>query len=415
MSKAYPIRAHASWIHTPRVHVFMYGLLLVATPFILLRNYLVHAISLASDSSFSAFGFEVKLIPISALLVLVMLLLVFRKQITKLRLLAAAIVILLNALAQQVTDYYFGHNFYDLQQNWHYIAYALYAYVIYRDLSPRGLPLYKIMLITYFSAFGLSLFDETFQRYMSSRIFDVCDIGKDVLGAYMGIILVGFWSRHSQQLFKDWRKIRHGKLKNYYRHPFTLLLLMLVLSLLFISMGSLLTEAEYALLAMALTLIAFSLFFAVFHLSQFRSGRIIFLAFLIVASSLQSFFFIKYRNNNIIHTQYGLTIYKGLPIPFFDVLIHQDGSFRLVDKKHYFNQRDRDFFLKRKPDIILIASGAYGKGGKGFPDPRHAFLYNQWSKKATQVIIQKNFEACETFNRLKRENKKVMFVIHNTC
>jgi hypothetical protein len=63
----------------------------------------------------------------------------------------------------------------------------------------------------------------------------------------------------------------------------------------------------------------------------------------------------------------------------------------------------------------LISSGVYGKGGKGFSDPRHQFMYNCWSKKATQVIIQKNSDAFDTFNRLKDENKNVLFIIHNTC
>jgi VanZ family protein len=415
MSKAYAIKAQASWILSPRVHVFMYALLLIATPFILLRNFLVQAIALLSDSSFSAFGVEIKIIPAAVLLASIALLIIYRRHITKLRLSAVAIVILLDTLAQQVTDYYFDHNFYDLQQNWHYFAYGLYAYMIYRDLHPRGLPLYKIMLITYFSALGLSTFDEIFQKYMSSRIFDVCDIGKDVWGVYAGMILIYFSSKHSQLLFKDWKQIRHEKMRNYYRHPFTLLILMFVLSILFLSTGSVLTEAEYTFLVVILTIVAFSLFFAVLHLSRFKAGKIIIVGILVGASLLQSFFFMKYREKNIVYTRYGLTIYKGFPIPFFDIMIFQNGIFRLVDKKHSFNQRDIRFFLKRKPDIILIGSGAYGQGGKGFGDPRHVFLYNLWAKRATQVIIQKNSEAGKTFNRLKKENKNVLFIIHNTC
>jgi hypothetical protein len=31
------------------------------------------------------------------------------------------------------------------------------------------------------------------------------------------------------------------------------------------------------------------------------------------------------------------------------------------------------------------------------------------------VIIQRNMDACKTFNRLKMEGKKVLFVVHNTC
>ena len=415
MQKPRPLKSQTSWIHDPTTHAIMYALLLIATPFILLNNYLIQAISMASGSSFSLFGMETKIVPMAALTVFIALLIVYRKHITKLRLLAVAIVIFLNTLAQQVTDYYFDHNFYDLQQNWHYIAYGLYAYMLYRDLSRRNLPLYRIMLITFFSALALSAFDEVFQKYMSSRVFDICDIGKDLYGTLMGMILVYFFGKHSPALLKDWKNIRHRRLKDYYRHPFTLLLLMFSLSFLFLNAGSILTETEFVPLVVLLTAGVFLLFFTVWHFSQFKIGKIILVVILVCATSLQLFFFMKYRDKNIVHTQYGLTIYKGICIPFFDIMIFQDGTLRLVDKKHYFNQRDRAFMLKKEADIILIASGTYGKGGKGFNDPRHEFLYNSRTKKASQLIIQSNSEACKTFNRLKKENKKVLFIIHNTC
>ncbi len=415
MSTAHPVKMQVSWIHAPRLHVFMYALLLIGTPFILLRNYLVQTVAIASASSFKLFGTDIRIVPLAALLVLLIFAFNFRKQITKLRLSAVAAVVLLDALAQQITDYYFGHNYYDLQQNWHYIAYGLYAYFIYRDLSRRNMPLYKVMLVTYFSALGLSSFDEFFQRFMSNRIFDICDIGKDVWGTLMGMIIVYCWSRYSQSLFKDWKNVRHKKLRDYYRHPFTLLLLIIVLSLIFLSVGSLLSESDYNLITIVITAVAFILFFAAWHFSQFKTGKIILLTAAGILLLVQGFSFIKYRQDNIVHTQFGITVYKGIPIPFFDILIYDNGLFRLVDKKHYFNQRDRRFFFKKEPDILLIASGAEGKGGQGLADPKHVFLYNPWTRKATQVIIQKTPDACETFNRLKREHKKVLLVIHNTC
>ena len=415
MSRHHSTREQASWIHSPRIHVIMYGLLLIATPFILLRNYLVEAISLASHSSFTALGIEFKLVPTAAFLIAILLVIVLRKRITKTILGAIAAVLLLNLLGQQVTDYYFDHNFYDLQQNWHYIAYAIFAYMIYRDLSDRGLPLHRIMLITYVAAFSLSLFDELFQLQMSSRVFDVCDIGKDVWGVCMGMILTYVGGKKSQTLLKDWKNIRHQAFRDYLRHPFTLLLLMLALTFILLNIGSILTESGYVLLVFALTAVAFTLFFAIWHLSQFRVWKMLFIGVLILAIVVQGFFFVRYRDSNIVSTQYGLLIYKGIPIPFFDVMIYQDGTFRLVDKKHLFNKRDQAFLLKRRPDIIIIASGVDGLGGKGFTDPRHLFLYNQWTEKATQVIIQRNAEACQTFNRLKQQDKNVLMVYHNTC
>ena len=71
--------------------------------------------------------------------------------------------------------------------------------------------------------------------------------------------------------------------------------------------------------------------------------------------------------------------------------------------------------LRKGVDIIIIGSGMDGLGGKGFPDESNFFKYNPFFKRGTQVIILKNSEACELFNRLKRENKNVLFILHNTC
>jgi hypothetical protein len=109
-------------------------------------------------------------------------------------------------------------------------------------------------------------------------------------------------------------------------------------------------------------------------------------------------------------------VYKGIPIVFYDVMIFPNGTFRLVDKKHYFNSRDQTFFMEHKPDIIIIGSGAEGLGGRGFvKQSPHQFMYNPHIQRGTQVIILKTPEACEVFNRLKRERKNVLFVLHNTC
>jgi len=105
-----------------------------------------------------------------------------------------------------------------------------------------------------------------------------------------------------------------------------------------------------------------------------------------------------------------------VPVPFFDIMIFSDGSFRPVDKKHYFNARDQRFFLRQEADIILIGSGAEGKGGQGFPekDPVQ-FIFNNYRGRPTQVIILRTPDACREFNRMKREGKHVLFVLHNTC
>jgi VanZ family protein len=402
-------------IYDPGIQAIMYALLLVATPFILLRNYMIQAVSYLSGTSFTIFGLYIKIVPAVAVMSLVFMLLAIRRKLNRLTVLAFMLVLVFDMLAQQVTDYYLGHKFYDLQQNWHYLAYGIYSFMVYRALEYRKIPLYRIMLITYISALAFSTFDELFQMFMSSRIFDVCDIGKDVWGVKMGMIIVYFSGKHSQAFFKDWKRIRHTAIMQYFKHPFTLLLMLLTLSFIFLNVGSLLTEAAYAPMVALITGMLFTLFFAVWHISQFRAGKIVLVSVLSLGLISLSISALKHRNDNIVYNSYGLTVYKGIPIPFFDILIYSDGTFRLVDKKHFFNQRDRDLLLQQKSDIIVIGSGADGLGGKGFSDSRHLFLFNKWSGTGTQVIIQKNSEAIQTFNRLKSEKKKVIFVIHNTC
>jgi VanZ family protein len=408
-------RGRFSGIYDPGIQAIMYAFLLVATPFILLRNYLVQAIAHLSDKSIPLFGIEIKVVPSFAVLIALVLFLAIRKKLNRMTFLAVILVMILDTIAQQITDYYFGHKFYDLQQNWHYIAYGIYSFMVYRALEYRKIPLHKIMLITYFSALVFSTFDEFFQMFMSARVFDICDIGKDVWGVKMGMILVYFAGRQSQAFFKEWKTIRHPAIRQYFRHPFTLLLMMLVLSFIFLNVGSLLTEAQYAPAVVLITLAVFFAVFTAWHISQYKVGKIILLGVAVAAIISLSISYFKYRNDNIVYNSYGLTVYKGIPIPFFDIMIYPDGTFRLVDKKHYFNQRDRDVLMKQKSDIILMGSGADGIGGKGFPDPQQVFLFNVWAGKAVQIIIQKTPDAAVIYNQLKKENKSVLFVIHNTC
>jgi len=406
---------NSGWIHSTRLHAVMYSMLLVVTPFILLQNFLVEIIAKVSGSTVELAGSEIPVLPYIAFILLIACLIIFRSYLTKLRLLAGVIAILMFGLAQQFTDYYFDHNFYDLQQNWHYIAYCIFAFMVYRDLAPRGRRMAKIILITFFAALLFSSFDETFQLYMSGRVFDISDIAKDVWGALTGIVLLYIGRSRSNTLKADMKKIRQPKLRAYLKAPFSLLILLFVLAILFLFFSSLLTDFPYWYIAVLFTLGSFAVFFILFHFSQFKGAKYSFLTIFIIIMLVQSYFFVKHRSDNIVYNRYGLTVYKGIPIVFFDVMIFSDGTFRLVDKKHYFYRRDRAFFVRQKADIIIIGTGAYGKGGRGYADKISQFIYNPYTNRGTQVVIMKTPEACQYFNRLKREQKNVLFILHNTC
>jgi VanZ family protein len=394
----------------------MYSMLLVATPFLLLQRFLQDAIGIISSSTLPVAGIKEPIVPSIAVLLLLVLIILFHSRLTRRRILAGVAALLMIAVAQQITDYYFGHKFYDLQQNWHYLAYMIFAFMVYRDLAPRGFPLYEILLITYFGTLLLSTFDETFQRHMSARIFDISDIAKDVWGSLVGIVLICLGGKKAEALLARGKPFRHPRVEDYVKSPKSLLVLLFVLGFLLLAISSLLSDAVYWGSILLLTVSASVLFFVLFHISQYKWGKYGLVSILVVALCVQSYFFVRYREDNIVSNSYGVTVYKGIPIFFFDVMIFPDGMFRLVDKKHDFNYRDRRFLMQQKADIVLIGSGANGLGGNGFPTKAPSqFFYNHFTKRATQIIILKTPQACQVFNRLKREHKNVLFVLHNTC
>jgi len=405
-----------SWIHSTRLHVILYSSLLVATPFVLLRSFTVDFIGRASRSTFTMGGIELPIVGTVAIVLFVVALVALRRHLTLYRLAAIVIGVLTILLAQQITDYYLGHKFYDLQQNWHYLAYAIFAYMVHRDLSPRGVPLHKVILITYGIAISLSIFDEAFQKFLSSRVFDISDISKDATGVLIGIVLVHLGSRQPKALLADWNKLHANRLRNYLRHSFGLLIHLYVFTFIFLCMSSLLTDFRHWLTVVVLTAGLVSVYTVLFYISKSKWGKRSLVALLVLVVSIQAYSYIAHRSDNITYNGYGLTIYKGIPIPFFDVLIFPNGSFRLVDKKHFFNLRDQSFLMEMEPDILLIGSGESGLGGNGFPEKAESqFIYNGFTRTGTQLIILRTPEACDTFNRLRREGKNVLFLLHNTC
>ncbi len=407
--------ALSSGIHSPRLHTILYSFLLVATPFVLLQNFLVEQISRLSGSTITIADVKLPIMGIIAVVLVIGLGLKLRSALTVPRLIGGLIVLLMLAIANQVTDYYFGHHFYDLQQNWHYMAYGIFAFMLYRDLAPRKIPGAKIMLITYLLALGFSAFDEFFQMFLSSRVFDIGDIGKDLWGCLMGIVLIYFATTDASTLKDEWRQVRRRRPKDYLRHRSSLLVLMFAFALLFLNVSSLLTERQYVGYAILLVIGGLLIFFFVLHLSKnpwFKVTVLVILAALLLA---QSYSFLRNRHNQITHDESGLTTYKGIPLLFFDTMIYPNGTMRLVDKKSYFNSRDQEFMMKQGADIVVIASGEDGSGGQGFPKKAPVqFIYNHFTQRGMQVIVQRTAAACQTFSRLKREGKNVLFILHNT-
>jgi len=403
-------------IHSTRLHLVLYSFLLVLTPFLFLRSYIVYLISQVSEFPLPLGPIRLPLVPTIASILLIAALLRFRRFVTRRLLLAAGIVLAMDLLAQRISDFYFSHKVYDLQQNWHYIAYGLFAFMAYRDFSPRGWPLPRILRLIFIAALAFSCFDETFQKFMSSRVFDLSDIAKDSWGSLMGLVLIVVPGRRWEELARGWSQFRREGLRRAWHNPLTTFGLMFVFDVILLSCGSLLSDFEYVLHAAGLTLLIFALLLGIGALLHRRGGRIGVAVALLAALGAIGIGALGHRDRPITRCQYGLTVYRGVPIPFFDVMIYPNGRFRLADKKHFFNKRDQDFLLKRKADIIIMGSGSRGLGARGFPESSEVqFLHNPYTGRATQVITLKTPAACELFNRLKREHRNVLFILHNTC
>ncbi len=99
-------------------------------------------------------------------------------------------------------------------------------------------------------------------------------------------------------------------------------------------------------------------------------------------------------------------------------MVYPDNTFRLVDKKTSFKGGDFIRFFSQKADILLIASGINGVGGKGFTVGRYSeypyFIFNKITQKPMQVVILKNDLAYKEYNRLVKLNKKVLLIVHNS-
>jgi hypothetical protein len=396
----------------------LYSLLLIVTPFIMLRKFLQDGLGRFSASHLRILGMSLPTVLVIAVGLSALLLFLFRPRITRRRVAAIVVGLAMFGLGQQLTDYYYGHSFYELQMNWHYIAYSFFALFSYRHLRvTRRMPLARCLLVTIGLAGVYSAFDEGFQLWINNRVFDMSDIGKDIWGSFIGMTMVLLITPHPELARGAWKRIRRPRVRDYFTHVSSAWVLLLVLTLLFLGFASLLTESPYILLIVGITFAVFIPFFAILHFSQYRvPGRILLVTGALAVLALSGSF-IRHRNDGVGQSRYGMTVYKGIPLPFFDVMVFPNGWFRLVDKKHYFNTRDRTFFMRRwEPDILLIGTGYHDVGGKGFPHLKGSrFIYNRFTERGIQVILLNSRDACARFDELKAQGKNVLFILHSTC
>jgi hypothetical protein len=338
-----------------------------------------------------------------------------RKNITKRKIIATLIVLLLIFVAHRTMDIYLGLSFFDLQTNWHYVAYCAYAFYFFRAFYARNFSPNRMIILAYFSTLMMSLFDETFQLFMSDRVFDVSDIAKDALGIYIGLITVLFIAETYGSISISFKSLPQKRLLDYLRKPLASIITLGILTISFILLTPLLTEYEYCLTGVLLSIGLSAFLMMVIYISRYRIFRIISLLIIAIMFIFISFSLINNWQNNLSFKKPGLIFYRGIPLPYFDFIVFPNGYCHLIDKKKYFRSTDRDYLLRQKPDIVLIGAGENGSGGKGFDQGIGThFIFNRYTLRGTQIVILPTSQICEKYNLLKKKGKSVLAVMHNS-
>ncbi|MDD2198221.1 MAG: VanZ family protein [Bacteroidales bacterium] len=399
------------FIISPKLNLSLYTLLLIITPFLLLQNYMQSAIGLIGSSGFNV---GTVLIPYTVILVLsvaITAIIIAWKYISLKRIFGIFIFVVMLFVGQHASDFYFNHNFYDLQYNWHFIAYSIFALLAFRYFHSKNLPPAKIILNSFLLALCISSFDEIIQVFISQRVFDISDISKDVWGVLMGIVLIQITVLDAVA-FTEF-KIRYPKIKDYFKNPFTVLFHLIVFTYIFLWISALLTNKIFWGEVVFFTILIYLIIFFVIHIAKTKLVRWTLRGLIVLLLSFIAFAVLK-KEKHVSVLGNSLIVYNGIPIYYFDLLIYNDGRFRLVDKKDFFNQRDKLKINSFDTDIVIFGTGMKGEGGKGFNDQLITEMrYSDERKDIYQIIKLNNKEAAQLFNKLSKEDKKVHFIIYN--
>ncbi len=385
-----------------------YILIIFIAPFVMCRYYLQPLIAQASQFSFQLFGINIALVPIILFLFIILILFFTAKYLTRIRLVAIAGIVVIIFISQYLSDFYMGNTFYDIQNNWHYLAYGVYSYLANRYFSQKKISISKRFFFIFAGAVFISTTDEFLQNFMTNRVFDLSDIAKDMMGAVIGLIFIFFVLKNGDILRK--RNIPKNDFWRFIKNPLNELILLFLFTLSFLFFSSLLTEKNVRLLAIVFSFGFFLFIFFMIYCLRFKIVRLFLIALVIAQITI---FFLNFRKNIVHHSRY-LTVYKGIAIPYFDVMIFENGTFRLVDKKKFFNSKDISVMMHHADDILLIGSGETGKGGNGFSSgEKMHFIFNEEKNMVTQILNLHNKDAVKMFNNLQKQNKNVMMVLHH--
>jgi hypothetical protein len=105
-------------------------------------------------------------------------------------------------------------------------------------------------------------------------------------------------------------------------------------------------------------------------------------------------------------SQFGLTTYRRLPLPYTDLQVRADGSFRLILKSHAVDGDRLAWLLgPGKPEVLIV--------GLGWRSSAH--LDVDLSGLGVQVTALPTPAALARYNELKRRGVRVAIHVHSTC
>ena len=396
----------------------LYSALLVLTPFLMLQAHLqrfVWWVSLRTVTlPVGEDGVALPIVGLAACGALAVLLTALRRHLTRRHLAAGAVVAALLAFGHATTDYYLDGPVWGIQQNWHYLAYAGLALLLHRALRPRVRRLSRLLLLVLGVAAALSMLDEAFQLLVSDRVFDLSDVAKDLLGTVAGLVLVCATLEEGRFPGDGWR-LCHPRLAGALDDPVAVLVHAGVFALLFVGVASQLTEVRHAAAAVGLPLVLWSGWLLAVHLSPRRGPRRALCALGLLLVGGQAALLVRHHGDGVVWSSWGLTVCNGVPVPYLDLIVHPDGSFRPVDKKHRFNRRDVSTALKHEPDVLIVSRGFDGAGGEGLPGHgRVRFVYSHRTRRMVQVLLLTTPRAVEEHRRLRAAGRRVVLVVHST-
>ncbi len=396
------------------INLVLYDLLLILTPFLLIRNYLQLALKELSQFKLHLFFFEIPLFVFVFLLLSLFCLFIYWKKLKAKYLIIILLLVFLMVIGQNIADFYLDYSYYDLQNNWHYFAYGIFVFIAYRYFKEHIKSDSKLITIIFLKAFIISSIDEGIQVFISNRIFDVSDIAKDLWGVCLGLVVLLFWVKDYN--LKNLNFIIK-KAKDYFSEPVSILLHLFMLTLIFLLISSNLTDSRYFVWIILWTLFIYLIYFIFSFICKFRYIKILTIFTILLIFGFTVFNFISVKDD-IITQKNSMIYYKNIPLFFFDFMVFPNGLIRMTDKKSNFRGNDFIIFKKQNPDLLIISSDKEPYFITGFEHLKFVefpyLMYNEIYNRLIQVLILKQEDAIRQYNRLNKLNKKVLLVIHQS-